>query len=109
MTSNQNGHWNNEMVCEGNSFATAIEFIEQSGYGLINVRITCSDRRTMVSNDNTENGGGWRSMSQCDGGIESLRVMEQGNFGLVNAQPTCGGIQQNAVSSDMDGEWDPLG
>ena len=74
-------------TCNKGQFVSWLDWYEQSGYGLIDVKFQCSDgtETRMTHNDN-----GWRNYGvHCKEGFDEMIAREQPGYGIINVQMSC--------------------
>lgn len=98
---NRDGRSNGVKQCPHFQHVTGIQWKEQSGYGLIDLRVTCSDGSSFTYTSNSH--GGWNRALNCDGGFSKVQGQEQSGYGLVNFRTYC---LHDTIEQDSNGNYD---
>ena len=85
---NFQGVTNPTRLCGEGFYVTRMEWKEQSGYGLVNLKFHCNDGLvyTMTTNGN----GNWNSVG-CEDGFDQTTAREQSGYGIINVAVSCVG------------------
>jgi hypothetical protein len=103
LTGNRNGAAR-QISCPAGKFINVIQWREQGGYGLVNVRIRCDDNTDLTAHGNMN--GGWNTEMRCTNGFSELEANEQGGYGIVNVRAKCVGSQSWITSNgNHNGAW----
>ena len=86
-TDNFEGKTDPAQFCEDGSYAVAMKWMEEGGYGLTNLEFWCSNGifYKMTQEDN----GVWNRELGCDEGFDQTIAREQGRYGIVNVCVSC--------------------
>ena len=110
VTTNTNGHYPNPMSCPGESYVKSVTWMEQANFGLVDVRMVCSDGTThgpVTAGTYRQRDGKWNPEISCPDGFGEIQANEQSDFGIVNMRMKCvnkgsGWLMSN---SNTNGNW----
>ena len=85
-----------------------VKFVEQNGYGLVDLMMTCSGGSWFRLTHNRN--GNWNGEKDCSSrynyGFQGIRGREQNGYGLINAYMQCaGGSSWTTSNGNMRGGW----
>lgn len=86
--SNRNGSWKTAMTCSKGF--RAITGMEQSRYGIVNVKGFCLDKQTQITAGSNYDGK-WKTELKCpkNQNIVGVQVREQSGYGIINFRIRC--------------------
>ena len=102
-TGNPNGGANPAVMCDSGSFIRAITGQEQSGYGMVDLIVECSDGKTTRSTYNTN--GKQNERLYCQEGFHSLQTREQPHYGVINWDVECRSGSTAYSNHNFNGKW----
>jgi len=103
---NFRGRSNPEHHCNHGAYVTSITWKEQHGYGLVDLKIQCSD--TYVHHFTGNRGGFWNPSRLCSNGFRQVFGREQNGYGIVNVASFCARSTQALYSnSNFNGYRNP--
>lgn len=101
-----NENWNGFMpakhVCELGGYVTSLEWKEQSGHGLVDLRMTCQG--VQIHQFTLNPNGDWNAAMSCRDGFVCGMAREEPGYGIVNFQASCGGTDQES-NGKKGGAW----
>jgi len=94
----------NSRECRQNQYVTGISFVEQSGYGLVDMAVTCSDGESWRYWN--IHAGSWNHGLVCDQGFSKVQGNEQDGYGIVNFKTYCSdGYNPLVSNNNQNGRW----
>jgi len=92
--------------CPARAYIVEMVWSEQDGYGLVDLKATCSNTPTTSLRWTNNNHGDDNSALVCPYGFGGIQAKEQWGYGIINVRATClGQTTQQESNTNSNGGW----